>query len=156
MPDLIKDCRLGYSVKRRAFITLLGGAATAWLLVMCARNVQRIGFLTILAKGDREAQVRTAAFQQALAALGWLEGRNIRIDYRYADGDIVRIRAYAAELVKLAPEVIVAVNSPPNRICCCERSARSGFRRELGASWRQHHRVHLYRVPCGGKMGEDA
>jgi putative ABC transport system substrate-binding protein len=99
-------------VKRREFITLLGGAATAWPLAMCARQVQRIGFLTTLAKSDWEAQARTTAFRQGLEALGWMEGRNIRIDYRYADGDFVRVRAYAAELVKSAPDVIVAVNSP--------------------------------------------
>jgi ABC-type uncharacterized transport system, periplasmic component len=74
--------------------------------------VRRIGLLQGLAETDPEAQARTVAFRQALDVLGWIEGRNIRIDYRFAGGDSARVQTYAAELVNSAPDLIVAHSSP--------------------------------------------
>jgi ABC-type uncharacterized transport system substrate-binding protein len=102
-------------VNRRTFISLLGGAAGAWPLAARAQQperMRRIGFLQGLAESDPEAQARTAAFRQELEALGWTEGRNIRIDYRFAGGNAARVQAYAAELVNLSPDLIVAHSSP--------------------------------------------
>jgi putative ABC transport system substrate-binding protein len=96
-------------VKRREFITLLGGAAVAWPMATRAQQserVRRIGVLTYLAANDAEGQARHAAFTQALGQLGWSEGRNLRIDTRWATAD--DIRRHAAELVALAPDVLVA------------------------------------------------
>ena len=99
---------------RRAFITLLGGAAAAWPLAARAQQpggrMRRIGVLTGFSEDDREAQRRVTAFLGRLRELGWTDGRNVRIDYRWGAGDASRIRAYAAELVRLAPDVIL-VNS---------------------------------------------
>jgi len=100
-------------IKRREFITLLGGAA-AWPLAARAQQpgvrVRRIGVLTNLPSDDAEAQLRNAAFLQGLQELGWMVGRNLRIDFRWVTpGDDGRLREYAAELVALAPEVILAV-----------------------------------------------
>jgi putative ABC transport system substrate-binding protein len=99
---------------RREFITLLGSTA-AWPLAartQQADRVRRIGLLQGLAESDPEAQARTVAFRQALNVLGWIEGRNIRIDYRFAGGDSSRVQTYAAELVNSGPDLIVAHSSP--------------------------------------------
>jgi ABC-type uncharacterized transport system substrate-binding protein len=100
-------------IGRRQFFTLLGGVA-AWPLAAGAQQerMRRIGFLQGLAESDPEAQARTAAFRQELEALGWTEGRNIRTDYRFAGGNAARVHAYAAELVNLSPDLIVAHSSP--------------------------------------------
>jgi putative tryptophan/tyrosine transport system substrate-binding protein len=102
-------------VRRRELISLLGGAAVAWPLAARAQQgerIRRIGILQGLAESDPEAQARTVAFRQALEALGWTEGRNIRIDYRFAGGDPARVQAYATELVKAAPDLIVGHSTP--------------------------------------------
>jgi putative ABC transport system substrate-binding protein len=98
-------------MRRRNFIALLGGAAVAWPLAARAQQgegVRRIGMLIANAESDPEGQIRAAAFRQDLQKLGWTEGRNIRIDYRWGAGEPDRARAYAAELMALAPDVIVA------------------------------------------------
>jgi putative ABC transport system substrate-binding protein len=98
---------------RREFITLLGGAA-AWPLAARAQQgerMRRIGVLMPSAADDAEYQARMTAFLQGLAQLGWLDGRNVRIDTRWAVADADRIRKYAAELVALAPDVILAPGS---------------------------------------------
>src|SRR6516162_5034813 len=95
---------------RREFITLLGGAA-AWPLAARAQQperMRRIGVFMPLAADDKQAQARLAAFLQGLQELGWTDGRNVRIDYRWAAGDAERIRRYAVELAALAPDVILA------------------------------------------------
>ncbi len=100
-------------MRRREFITLLGGAAAAWPLAARAQQpngVRRIGVLIALAESDPEAQARAAAFRDGLQKLGWTEGHNIRIDYRWA-ADADHLLAYAAELVGLAPDVIVGNSS---------------------------------------------
>jgi putative tryptophan/tyrosine transport system substrate-binding protein len=97
-------------MKRRAFITLLGGAA-AWPLATRAQprdRMRRIGVLTPFAAGDPEAKARVEAFVHALQQLGWSEGRNLHIDIRWGAGDSERTRHYAADLVALAPDVILA------------------------------------------------
>jgi len=97
-------------VRRRGFITLLGAVA-AWPLAARAQQgerVRRIGVLTPFAADDPETQARVAAFVQGLQQLGWTDGRNLRIDIRWGAGDAERIRHYAAELVALAPDVILA------------------------------------------------
>jgi putative ABC transport system substrate-binding protein len=98
-------------MRRREFITLLVGAA-AWPLAARAQQsdgMRRIGVLTNLPENDPESQSRNAAFLQALQQLGWIDGRNVRIDYRWTLGDAERSRKYAAELVALAADVILAV-----------------------------------------------
>src|SRR5262245_35887418 len=98
-------------LKRREFITLLGGAA-AWPLAARAQQrerMRRIGVLQSLTADDPEGQTRLAAFAQGLQQLGWTIGHNVQIDTRWAAGDSERFRRYAAELVSLAPDVILAV-----------------------------------------------
>ena len=100
-------------MKRREFITLLGGAA-AWPLAASAQQgerMPRIGVLTSFASNDPAEQAYILAFTQALAQSGWIDGRNARIDIRWGAGDPEHIRRYAAELVALAPGVILAVSS---------------------------------------------
>jgi ABC-type uncharacterized transport system substrate-binding protein len=101
-------------MKRREFISLLGGAAAAWPLAARAQQgerMRRIGVLMPLAADDPEAQTRVAAFAQGLQQLGWTIGRNVRVDTRWAVGDSERIRRYAAELVALEPDAILATGS---------------------------------------------
>ena len=95
-------------MRRRTFIAGIGTAA-AWALAARAQQperVRRIGVLMYLAADDAEGQARLAAFAQALEQLGWSEGRNLRIDTRWANAD--DIRRHAAELAALAPDVLVA------------------------------------------------
>ncbi len=97
-----------FDVRRREFITLIGGTA-AWPLAVSAQQpdrMRRIGVLMYLAADDAEGQARLAAFAQALKQLGWSDGRNLRIDTRWATAD--DIRRHAAELAALAPDVLVA------------------------------------------------
>jgi putative ABC transport system substrate-binding protein len=101
-------------MRRREFITLLGGAAAAWPLAVRAQQAQkmrRIGVLMNTAADDPEGKARNAAFERGLQELGWTDGRNVRIDYRWGAGDADRIRRYAAELVSLSPDVILTVGS---------------------------------------------
>jgi putative ABC transport system substrate-binding protein len=102
-------------MKRREFITLLGGAAVAWPLAAWAQQserMRRIGMLATLAVDDPESVTRHTAFQERLQELGWSVGRNLRIDTRWGARDAAGIRKNAAELVALAPDVIVATGSP--------------------------------------------
>jgi putative ABC transport system substrate-binding protein len=100
-------------VKRRQFITLLGGAAASWPLAARAQGerMRRIGVLMNLAADDPESQRRMTAFVQGLQQLGWTDGRNVRIETRWGAGDADRSRRYAAELVALAPDVILAATA---------------------------------------------
>ena len=101
-------------MQRREFITLLGSAAAAWSFAAWAQQgggIRRIGVLTPWPADDAEAQSRVTAFVQALQQLGWSNGQNVRIDYRLGDGKANTMRKYAAELVALAPDVILALSS---------------------------------------------
>jgi len=98
-------------LKRREFITLLGGAAVAWPLAARAQQperMRRIGVLMTLAADDPYGQAEVAAFQQALQQLGWSDGRNVRFDIRWHENDADRARTYAQELIALAPDIFLA------------------------------------------------
>ena len=101
-------------MKRRAFISLLGGAA-AWPLAARAQQsgggMRRLGVLTVFAKDDPEGQRRIAALLQRLQELGWADGRNLRIEFRWAGGDPDQSRFYAGELVGMKPDVILVNNA---------------------------------------------
>ena len=100
---------------RREFIAGLGGAAAAvWPLAARAQLGERVRRIGVLASGtehDQVSQAQVAALRDGLTQAGWVEGRNLRIDLRFGGGDAERIRAFAAELVSLAPEVIVTSGS---------------------------------------------
>jgi putative tryptophan/tyrosine transport system substrate-binding protein len=100
-------------MRRRAFITLLGGAAAAWPIAAEAQTrqgVRRIGVLSSVPADDPEVQARMAAFHQGLQETGWIIGRNLRIEYRWSTaGDAEQARQHASELIALAPEVVLAV-----------------------------------------------
>jgi ABC-type uncharacterized transport system substrate-binding protein len=114
-------------IKRRKFLaTLLGGTAFAWPLAARAQQrerMRRIGVLMNLAADDAVAQARLAAFLQRLQQLGWTDGGNVRIDYRWAAGDAARFQRYAEELLALAPDVILASASPS--VQALQRATRS-------------------------------
>jgi len=103
------------TIGRRELLVALGGAAATWPLAARAQQgerMRRIGVLQSLAADDAEGQARLAAFAQGLQQSGWIIGRNVRIDTRWAAGDAERIRRYAAELVALTPDVILVVGAP--------------------------------------------
>src|SRR5262249_57686492 len=97
-------------MRRREFITLLGGAATVW--PMAARGqtpdrIRRIGVLSAFSEDDPEERGNIAAFRQSLEKLGWTDGGNVRIDYRWGGADAARIRVYAQELLGLKPDPLL-------------------------------------------------
>ena len=101
-------------IKRREFISLLGGAAAAWPLAARAQQldrVRRIGVLMGNAESDPQAQSEITAFRQGLQKLGWT-GRNVRIAYRYGDGEVNRMQTFAKELIALQPDAVLAVTTP--------------------------------------------
>jgi ABC-type uncharacterized transport system substrate-binding protein len=101
-------------MRRREFITLIGGAAATWPLATRAQQpdrMRRIGVLMSVAADDPEGQARMVAFLQGLQQLGWTDGHNVRIDTRWTAGNPDDVRKYAAELVALAPDVILSPGS---------------------------------------------
>ena len=113
-------------MKRRAFLSLLTGAAAAWPLAARAQpaeRMRRIGVLIVLTEDDPEAQLRVAVIQKELQQRGWLDGRNVTIDYRWAAGSAERIQAYAAELIELRPDVILAGST--SALAALHRQTRS-------------------------------
>jgi putative ABC transport system substrate-binding protein len=102
-------------MKRREFITLIGGAAVVW---PCAAHAQqpdrmrRIGVLMGFGENDPEAKAQLSGFMQGLADLGWTDGRNLRMDFRWAADNIDRMRMFAKELVDLRPEMILSGTTP--------------------------------------------
>ena len=91
-------------MRRREFITLLGGAAAAWPVAARAQQGDRVRRIGVLTPGDENDPLRktsVSVFTQALADLGWTDGRNVRMDLRFGRNDINRIRAFAKELVGL-------------------------------------------------------
>src|SRR5207237_10791838 len=102
-------------IGRRKFLATLGGAAAAWPFAAGGQQgerARRIGVLMNLAADDVEGQARIAAFVQGLQQLGWTDGGNVRIDYRWTAGDAGRFQRYAEELLALAPDVILASATP--------------------------------------------
>jgi putative tryptophan/tyrosine transport system substrate-binding protein len=102
-------------MRRREFITLLAGAAAAWPLAARAQQderVRRIGVLMGIGENDPEAKPRAEALRNGLQELGWTEGRNIHLDYRWTAGDLDRTRRFAKEIVELKPDVIVVHSTP--------------------------------------------
>src|SRR5262249_32467595 len=112
-------------MQRRHFITLLGGAAAAWPLPVRAQQgerVRRIGVLLSLEESDPEAKAQLSGFMQGLAELGWIEGRNLRMEVRWGGGDVDRIRTFAKDLV--------ACSETHRR--CRRAAATVGLRRHSG------------------------
>ena len=113
-------------MRRRNFISLVGGAAS-WPLAVRAQQrerMRRIGVLMALAESDREGQALVAAFREGLQKLGWAEGRNIRIDYRWTALDKELMQRFAKELVALQPDLILTHRkAPPPLRCCCNKRA---------------------------------
>jgi putative tryptophan/tyrosine transport system substrate-binding protein len=99
-------------MKRRGFITLLGGAVAWPAMTWSQPGVRRVGLLSSAHQADRQLQTRVLGFSDGLRRLGWIEGQNVRIDYRYGGADEERLMTAARELVALAPEVIVAHANP--------------------------------------------
>ena len=103
-------------MKRREFITLLGGAAATWPLVAPAeQNIRRIGWLDLFPESDRIAQARVKAFSEVIEKSGWVIGRNLVIDYRWALFDGGRASEAGAELLRLAPDVLLCCGTPATR-----------------------------------------
>jgi putative ABC transport system substrate-binding protein len=102
------------TIGRRELLAALGGAAAAWPLAARAQQperMRRIGVLMAMTADDPESQARLAAFAQGLQQSGWTVGQNVRVDYRWGGGNADNMRKYAAELVALAPNVILAHSS---------------------------------------------
>jgi putative ABC transport system substrate-binding protein len=99
-------------IRRRDFIALVGGTAAAWPLVARAQQPERMRRIGVLAGGavanDADTQERNAVFAKSLQELGWVIGRNVRIDFRYGLGDAANVRKYVEELVALRPDVVLA------------------------------------------------
>jgi len=98
-------------MRRRKFIEIIAGSVAAWPLSVYAQqagSMRRVGFLNSLAESDPEARKEATAFRQVLQQLGWTEGQNFQIEYRWGAGDGDRIRKNAAEMAALAPDVVLA------------------------------------------------
>jgi putative ABC transport system substrate-binding protein len=113
-------------MRRREFITLLGGAAVAWPLdALAQQHSDRMRRISVLLGGleiDPEFQARIAAFNRGLQDFGWVAGRNLHVEYRFSSADLDLAEKFAAEIVGMAPDVIVA-NSPQKlRIKGCRPS----------------------------------
>ena len=113
-------------LRRREFIAGLCGAAAVWPLAARAQQGNRVRRIGVLAGGDEndpEAKARISAFTQALAGLGWTEGRNVRMDLRWGRGDTNRMRALARELVGLHPDIILTRGGAAT--VACQRETRT-------------------------------
>src|SRR5262245_45784745 len=113
-------------MRRRDFITLIGGTAAAWPLAARAQQpdrVRRIGVLMHLPENDPETQARVRALLEGLQQLGWIDGRNVRIDYRFGAADVGRSRRYAEELSVLAAAAIHASDTGP--VAALQRASRT-------------------------------
>jgi putative ABC transport system substrate-binding protein len=104
-------------IKRREFITLLGGAVVPWTVVARAQqggSIKRVGFLTLLSLKDEEGVF--AAFLDGLRSHGLIEAKNLKLDYRYSEGDVKRLTPLAQELVALRPDVLVGAEPSPAKV----------------------------------------
>src|SRR5262245_27781806 len=114
MNDPQPEGQMASHIARRKFLATLGGAAAAWPLAARAQQpeLRRIGVLMSFAESDPEAQARVAAFREGLQKLGWTEGRNIRIDTRWATANVESIQRFAKELLALQPELVLSATTP--------------------------------------------
>src|SRR5436190_24194141 len=103
-------------VRRREFITILGGAAVAWPLAARAQQLPRIGMLYAAAENDSLVQRSLSVFREAFERLGWMDGKNVRIEYRFAN-DASRLPLLAEEMAALHPDVIIA-HTTPSVVAC--------------------------------------
>jgi putative tryptophan/tyrosine transport system substrate-binding protein len=102
-------------MQRRTFLTFLGAAAATWPLAGRAQQtdrMRRVGILVNASESDLEKKTELGGFRARLEELGWNEGRNIQFDYRWTDGRFDRLSTYAAELISLSPDAILATNAP--------------------------------------------
>jgi putative ABC transport system substrate-binding protein len=116
-------------MNRREFITLVGGAAVLWPLVALGQQperMRRIGVLMVRTENDREGQSYAAAFRGGLAALGWVPGQNVEIEYRWQAGDTSQAQAFAKELVRFRPDILVA-NATPS-LAAMQKATRCVYR----------------------------
>ena len=158
-------------MRRRQFITLLASAAVAWPLGVHGQQLgapaRRIAVLLRVAKDDPDAQRDLQAFRDGLQALGWSAGKTILIEYRYASADPAQMDIYAAELVGLPAEVILAGGSCcgrlakgdadySNRLCTSRGPAQPKVRRKPGASRRQCDWLYEFRVRYEREMARTA
>ena len=148
-------------IRRREFITLLGGAAVAWPVAARAQQAERmrrIGVFINPVADDPVTQARLAAFVEGLQQLGWTDGRNVRIDTRWSAGNPDDTRKSAAELVALAPDVILvngsaaagpllqATRTVPIVFVNVVDPVGAGFVESLSPPGQQRHRFHLIRI----------
>lgn len=106
---------MAFCIKRREFVSLLGGATVAWPFAALAQKPdrpRRIGVLMSLGENDPEGRAQLSGFTQGLAALGWPDSPNLRMDVRWGGGDVNKIRAFAKELVAMQPDVILSQGTP--------------------------------------------
>ena len=154
-------------MRRRELITLLGSVAVGWPLAARAQQpdqLRRIGALYGMAETDLEARAWDASFRKRLAELGWMDGRNIRIEDRWTGGSVDRTKQFANELVRLNPDVLFAVTTPaaaalqqetgtiPIIFTSVSDPIDSGFVASP-KSRRQHHRLHYYGGVSERQMG---
>jgi ABC-type uncharacterized transport system substrate-binding protein len=154
-------------MRRREFITLLSGTMVIWPIALRAQQreqIARIGVLMGAAAEDPEGQARITAFRQGLQKLGLTEGQNVRIDVRWTAGDAALERKFAAELVTLTPDVILASASPT--VAALQAVTRTvpivfagtidpvggGFVDSLAAAGRQYYRFRFVRIQHGREM----
>ena len=142
-------------MRRREFIAGLGSAA-AWPVMARAQQpgrMRRIGVLMVTDENDPEGKAELSEFTKGLVELGWIDGRNVRMDLRWATGNVDRVRMFAKELVGLQPDVILANGTPvtaalqhgaddTHRICGCRRPGRRRLRCEPAPPGREYHRLH--------------
>ena len=158
---------MAIDIGRRHFVVGLGGAAFGWPFAACAQQpdrMRRIGWLVGLRESDPEALRRTTAFVQELDHLGWTQGRNVHIDFRWLSDSIERNLTYSQELAALKPDVLVASSTPaikalrqetgmPRRLFC--HRDRSGQQRSGGkfvVAGRQSDGLHQFRIYNGRQM----
>src|SRR3954470_17846195 len=98
-------------MRRRQFIAALGGAAAGWPIAARAQKTRTVGILMNGAAGEQVIQSNLDAFVHGLRELGWVDGRNLHIEYRWNGGNLDRARAFAGELVKLSPDVILSAST---------------------------------------------
>ena len=153
-------------MRRREFITLLGGTAI-WPVVAWAQQERprRVGVLLAYLESDAQVQTWTKALETSLEKLGWTGGRNIQLDYRWAGPNPDRLRAAAEELVRLNPDILVPVATPaliasqhatgsiPIVFANVADPVGQGLIASFAKPGRQHHRIWRVRFFDGGKMG---